>query len=400
MSERDENNNTNGASSGDALQPNASDQPAEGRQSDQTVGETIQTDMETRKGIAELSEKRVRELALAEIKNWQAEQDANSPKLLQPKTWGKRTQLGAVAGSIVTVLATIFGLANLDVQKLSGPIHDLVGTDDRVQIALMGYSAHDAERPNPLLELVGRTMRQAPVLAFHGETTFGRTFEVTLTNRECQERRRQEAQDLVSAEFENLPLPSVQAGGSVVAETLNISEIDVEALCSIGGLIDFGLDLDIPFHARFFKNESSNAPPHKVWLVVFISRKSKEDDRDLKDQYDAQRQPKGVCFLYKPVSPAAGIESMAIKNLQRTGNGFWIANLGDSLAEEGVWNEQPHNPEATTYLHSLLISNVNAKKEDETTPSDDLDSCNHVEPVEGQIISVRAMVLVNKNASE
>lgn len=252
MSKNKDEHGTTGAGPEIATEPSATDTSGDDRPSEQTVGEAIQKEKEANEGVADLSEKRVRELARDEIVHWQA----NGPKLLQPKTWGRRTQVGAIAGTIVTLAVAILGFFNLDAKKLSGPPHSFVGTDGRVRDALDDYSQTGATSENPIFTLIGRTMRQAPVLAFHGEITFGRTFEVTLPDRECQERRRQEAKDLESEEFKDLPLPE---GGEVV------SDIDVEALCTIRGPIDFGLDLDIPFHARFFENSSESPHTRLGW---------------------------------------------------------------------------------------------------------------------------------------
>jgi len=306
--------------------------------------------------------------------------------LISDTTWGRRSQAGAVAGAIVLILGSIIGFLNIDAKAISAQIHSAVGTERQVAEALDEISLSEATQENPIFRLIGRTMRQAPVLAFHGEQTFSRSFEMELPNRECQERRREEVESLSSDEFEGLPLPH----GAVALE-----DVDVEDLCAIRGLIDFGLDLDIPFHARFFKSKSG-MPPHQIWLIAFIRRTSADDDSTLGDEADAEGRPPGFCFLYKPASPAAGIESLAIANLERTGNGFWIVNLTRSLIEAGVWKEPPANPDATTSLHSIVIEGVMAAR-DESAPNTE---CANVTRVDGQIISVSAMILVNKNAHE
>lgn len=135
--------------------------------------------------------------------------------------------------------------------------------------------------------------------------------------------------------------------------------------------------------------------------MIFIRRTSSEDDSNLPDEVDSAGQPPGLCFLYKPASPAAGIETLAITNFERTGNGFWSADLTDSLTKAGVWDTPPNNPDATTSLHSVVIEDVRtADDRAASSPSGASAFCGHATPVKGQTISVRAMILVNKKANE
>ena len=352
-------------------------------QDERTIGDAARAKEEAKAGLADLTEEVVRSLARKEIEKWHAE----APKLFQPKTWGRRTLGGAIAGSLVVIGVGIYSFLNLDAEKISAQFHTAVGTEREVQDALDELSQTGATADNPIFRLIGRTMRQAPVLAFHGEQTFGRSFEVKLPNRECQERRREEAESVSSDEFEELPLPA----GAMDLE-------DVADLCAIQGVIDFGLDLDIPFHARFFET-GNGAPPHRAFLVAFIRRTSTDEETEIGDETDAQGRPTGLCFLYKPASPAAGIKSLPITDFEGTGNGFWSADLTGSLKEAGVWDAAPINPDATTSLHSIVIEGVSLASENGgPEPSA---GCTHVSPPnEAQIISVSAMILVNKKAYE
>lgn len=345
-----------------------------------TVAEAVRDTEGAKAAMARKTEDHIRALAREEIKKWHDE----GPKLFQPKTWGRRTLAGAIAGSVAAILSGLYTFSNVDAEDISAQFHSAVGTKQQVRETIKGFAQAGSTAENPIFQLIDKTMRQAPVLAFHGEQTFGRSFELELPDQECLLRRREEAQNLSSDEFKDLPLPQ---GGEALE--------DVEHLCAIRGLIDFGLDLDIPFHARFFQGEG-DVPPHRAWLVVFIRRTDAKDDRALADEVDAQRRPPGLCILYKPASPAAGIESLAITDIERTGNGFWIADLTQSLIDAGVWARRPNNPDATTSLHSLVIEGVLSFDADADTSPE----CTGVTPVEDQIISVSAMILVNKKAYE
>lgn len=373
------------------MSDNSQDGPED--RAEPTLAEEIGANDAATRSMAELSVRKVREIARDEIAAARTAADKKRPRLLKPTTWPRQTIGGSLA-------AALFGLVMLAVPVLrnamADTVHSAVGTDHRVMqafekptfvtgvsAALDQLAASAGDGGNPILRYVGETMQQAPVLAFHGERTFGRTFEITLNDTECQERRRRAAETVENAEWEELPVP---AGGG----------IDVVELCEIKGNVDFGVALDIPFHARFF-DDGPAAPAHDVWLILFVERKDIEHDTRIGPMRDAMNRPKGLCTVYKPASPAAfdadnpaaELRMLEISRFQPSDSRFYVTKLNGVLEAADAWRERPASRDAVMFLHSVLIDLVRPGEEANS-------ACEGIEAVEDQTVSVRAMVLVNK----
>ena len=355
-----------------------------------TVGDTVQQEELARRSLAEQSEQRVRELAQEEISAWQKSEAADRPKLLQPKTWSTRTLGGAVAVAIVVLLLGVYELANPDRAAVLDHLHDAIGTDGRVANELSRMStiirtasAEGSQNRNPLYDLVTRTMQAAPVLAFHGEATFGEPLTISITNQACRL-------------FLSTPIYA-SSEGDLPPPTVEVTE-GAGQFCNSEVKVDLTDALDIPFHARFFKLDNVG-PPHQVRLALFIDRKNSDDDSQMLDQ-GINNRPAGLCILYNAgsthVETQYKIENgLLITKMKSYGNGFWTANLTQTLKDAKILAGDPGAIDATEFLHSISVRPV---KPNEYLPAGH--PCEGIASVDNQTISVRAMVLVNKMADD
>ena len=268
-------------------------------------------------------------------------------------------------------------------------LHDTIGTDDRVGEKLKSMSSFSnadvdgSRNVNQLYRLVTRMMQAAPVLAFHGEATFGEPLTISITNQACKLFL---SSPISASPVDDLPPPTVQGTAGT------------DQFCNSTVKVDLKDVLDIPFHARFFKLDNLG-PPHQVRLALFIDRKNSGDDSQMLDQVINNR-PAGLCILYNAGSTHVETQyqiqnGLLIKKMKSYGNGFWTANLTQTLKDAEILAGNPDAIDATEFLHSVSVKSV---KPNENLPNDH--PCKGIASVDNQIISVRAMVLVNKMADD
>lgn len=380
-----------------------------GVESVRTIRQKLVEKEDVRANLLEQTDAYIFDLAKRAAGDWYEE---NRFQLKNPKTWGRSVYTVAAAVLVVAFLM-VLELANRDESFLQDWAHKILGTDAQVRLSrhtdvfdeavldsIRAYVSSDSsDNQNPMSSLVRRTMKNAPILVFHGRATFGDTRIVQATNAACTAFF--EIYDIPlhaakldverpSGEFGNLPPP------------IETQSIDISAICEPSFVLDVQQDVDIPFHARFFDTDHSKR--HEVFVVLHVHRLNRSDNTPVGSVELVRNLQHGVCILYSAGKRwnQQGNANETIINInsdfEYQGEGLFLAKLSDVVSENG--GDQPpvyQGPRET--LHSIALVSIapspNANPPDSLQEREENEACEDVAPNIDQIITIRAMVLVN-----
>jgi len=339
-------------------------------------------------------------------------------KKQRPKWYDVRRRLDSASALVVALLAVgglIYEMWDGEKDDLPALFHAVAGTDDQIDArvlqsrtewvksdifsnatgnAFRNYAQNNPEIDNPIRKLVAETLEANPVLVFHGQQLMSDETPLSIHNEDCIPF----VMGLVSLVTQDQDREIPEAIG--IQQALKVCSSDV--------VVSGAHTLDVPFFARF--PGAPGGGSDEAYLILHIEGTGKgADGKDVDfGKPGATGGLQGLCVTYRTTD----VNQMAGENaipdglfvgdvLKSSGHGFWYGNITGKVVE-ALGGDGSGQPDPQNLLHSLHVEYIRPTEtlaeEEMAEDAPDPKVCETVARVTDVNITVRALLLVNKEA--